>query len=345
MSSSCLQLTVQNLAHYLEQLGLSQAGDKLVVQELRGGVSNVVLLAEWMDKSNRRFVVKQSLGKLRVADDWFSERERIFREADSIAALEPVLGEGSLPRVVHVDLSNYAYVMTAASRGSISWKESLLQGQCDPGVARLVGSLLARMITGSRKVPQFQVGFADRTVFGQLRIHPYYQQAAARNPDVEKEICELIASTSEIQTALVHGDYSPKNILVDGTGIFLIDFEVVHWGDPAFDCAFLLNHLFLKSFHQPSFSKRYLELIWEFWRALCRELSRGEIRELEPMTVRHLGALMLARIDGKSPVEYLTDGEVKKRVRHAAKQILNQRPTTLSDAVEIVEPHFGELRG
>ena len=326
------QLTPQTLGAYLAERGLVNDPAGLSIRELGGGVSNFVLLVEG---PGIRWVAKQSLGKLRVKDDWTSQRERIFREAAAIASLGSIL-DGAVPQVVHVDRANFLYVMTAAPPGSVVWKKSLLAGEVSLDVAEAAGRLLAAMITASQERPAFQEEFADRTVFDELRIDPYYRTTAARHPDARQALQQLIEDSWKIRSSLVHGDYSPKNMLVRGGGIFLIDFEVVHWGDPAFDSAFLLNHLMLKSFHQPRLAEPYVQAARTFWQALIAGLHDARTVNFEAMTVRHLGGLMLARMDGKSPVEYIRDEDVKTRVRQTAKRLLAERPESFDAALEVV---------
>jgi len=323
-------LTPRNAKNYLAQTGLVLPQEQISVRELGGGVSNVVLLVEWPARREQRWVVKQSLGKLRVKDDWRSNRERIFREAESIQSLHAVLPRGSVPQVVHIDRQNFIFIMTAAPLGSATWKDLLLSGQIDSAVAAEAGKLLACIIVKSRQDPDFQKLFEDRTVFDQLRIDPYYRTTAARCPEAASALQELMRDSWLIRTALVHGDYSPKNILVLGGRSFLIDFEVVHWGDPSFDSGFLLNHLLLKGFHQPQFSELYLDAARVFWNALLSGIGPTGGAAFEQMTVRHLGALMLARVDGKSPVEYIQNEETKEQVRTAAKRILLDPPQHLN---------------
>jgi aminoglycoside phosphotransferase (APT) family kinase protein len=332
MSTEVFSLATANVQDYLADRGLADRAEGVAVRELGGGVSNIVLLLEWPD---RRWVIKQSLGKLRVQDDWRSERSRVYREAESIQALRPVLGEAALPEVIYIDRENFLFVMTAAPTGSVSWKESLLAGQVDLAVARQAGALLAKMIGASQAEAELQKKFEDRTVFDQLRIDPYYRTTAKRHPDVRAAIVQLMANSWNVQTALVHGDYSPKNMLVRDGNIFLIDFEVIHWGDPAFDAAFLMNHLFLKALHQREFASQYFAAVREFWKALAAGLPGGASRGFEALTLRHLGALMLARIDGKSPVEYIRDEPTKEKVRTTAKQILRGQPQRLEQAIAL----------
>ena len=335
MSGQGVFLSASNVRDYLVDHGLWPRDAAMSVTELGGGVSNIVLLVEGKAPCGeaRRWVVKQSLEKLRVKDDWRSERSRIFREAEAIRALDPVLGRGAVPQVVHVGLEDYLLIMTAAPPGSVMWKEALLDGRVDLGVARHAGRLLALMITSSQRDPSFRTEFAERAVFDQLRIDPYYRTTAARHPDVRPLIEELIDDSWQIRAAIVHGDYSPKNLLVRGSRIFLIDFEVVHWGDPTFDVGFLLNHLLLKAFHQPRFGRLYFSAAREFWRELLTGSEKADRGDFENMTLRHLGALMLARLDGKSPVEYIRDDMTKDKARRFAKRLLLEGPRSLEETL------------
>jgi len=324
--------TPDTLGAYLAERGLVNDPAALSIQELGGGVSNLVSLVEG---PGIRWVVKQSLGKLRVKDDWKSQRTRIFREAGAIQSLGSIL-DGAVPQVVHVDQANFLYVMSAAPGCSVVWKELLLKGQVSMEVAETAGRLLAAMILASQQEPSFKEQFADRTVFDELRIDPYYRMTAMRHPEAREALEQLIEDSWKIKTSLVHGDYSPKNMLVQGGSIFLIDFEVVHWGDPAFDSAFLVNHLMLKAFHQPRFAELYFQAARTFWQALNCGLKDARTLNFEAMTVRHLGGLMLARMDGKSPVEYICDEGVKARVRLTAKRLLAERPGLFDGTLEMV---------
>ena len=326
------RLTAENLGAYLAERGLADDPAALSIRELGGGVSNFVSLIEG---PGIRWVAKQSLGKLRVKDDWRSSRARVFREAAAIRSLGSIL-DGAVPHVVHVDRANFLYLMTAAPEGSVVWKQSLLDGQVRVEVAEAAGRLLATMIKASQQGPAFREQFADRTVFDELRIDPYYRTTAARHPECSEALEHLIEDSWKIQTSLVHGDYSPKNMLVRGASVFLIDFEVVHWGDPAFDSAFLVNHLMLKSFHQPLYAERYFRAARAFWQALVSGLSDAVTVDFEGMTVRHLAGLMLARMDGKSPVEYIRDEGVKLRVRRTAKRLFAEPPGSFEAALDWV---------
>lgn len=299
------------------------------VTALGGGVSNRVLLAE---TAAGRMVLKQALGKLRVEQPWYSDPRRIRREAEAIRRLGPHLPAGSLPIVLLEDPENCAYAMTAAPADSENWKARLMAGEARPEIAGRIGDMLAAMIAVSWHNRQWEEPFGDQSVFDELRLDPYYRTTAARHPDLAPQFERLMRESAARRVSLVHGDWSPKNFLVAGDGVMAIDFEVVHYGDPAFDAAFLLNHLALKSFFQPRFKARYRNAAVCFWQTLEAGLPGGA-DWMEEATLAHLGALMLARIDGKSPAEYL-DHETRCRVREFARDLMRMPPAAILEVFD-----------
>ena len=129
--------------------------------------------------------------------------------------------------------------------------------------------------------------------------------------------------------ALVHGDVSPKNILIGRRGPVFLDAECAWYGDPAFDLAFCLNHLLLKCLWNRRAASRFLACFDAPGRDLSRAASTGRrATTLEARAARLLPALLLARIDGKSPVEYITAESDKGRVRRIARALVAQRRST-----------------
>jgi hypothetical protein len=317
--ASLIELTAQNAAPYLAR--------DCTVTALGGGVSNTVLLAE---SRGERVVVKQSLGKLRVEQDWFSERSRIFREAAALRMLAVLLPEGSIPTVLSEDRANYAFVMTAAPAAARTWKSLLFDGVLREETAERVARILGAMIARTWKSSEFESVFGDQTVFDQLRIDPYYRTTALRHPDLASYFHRLIDLSCRRRVSLVHGDWSPKNFLVDGGNVMAIDFEVIHFGDPSFDAAFLLNHLLLKSYRLTQWRGRFQSLALRFWETLLGALP-GDSSWFEQATIAHLGCLLLARIDGKSPAEYINGDALKETIRQRARDLIAQPPSTIRE--------------
>ena len=326
------ELDAGHAAEYLGMRGVTY--DAARITELGGGVSNTVLLVE---AGERRFVLKQALGKLRVQDDWFSDRGRVFRESAALRWLAPRLPAGSVPELLFEDRENGIFAMGAAPPEAQTWKTLLMRGECDVRIAESIARMLAAIVSASWRDAESQRVFGDQTVFDQLRLDPYYRTTASRHPDLRPRFERLMRESSERRVSLVHGDWSPKNFLVSSAAVMAIDFEVIHFGDPAFDSAFLLNHLLLKSFYRPEWSTGFAELAGRFWEAYRGGLP-PDCDWMEPATLAHLGCLLLARIDGKSPAEYITDEELRARVREFARSLIVSSPASIADV-------FAQARG
>jgi len=318
-----LQLTPANAADYLVARGMPQP---LAVDELGGGVSNTVLLARMPES---RLVLKQSLPKLRVEQDWFSDPGRIFRESEALRSLAPHLPPGSLPEVLFEDRENWCFAMSAAPPRAETWKQRLMRGDVQPEIAGRIGEMLAAIIRASWRDAAWEARFGDQTVFDQLRLDPYYRSTARVHPGLAPQFARLMRESAARRDSLVHGDWSPKNFLVSGDRgddrIMAIDFEVIHFGDPAFDAAFMLNHLALKSVLRPGDQTRY--------RAAAAQFLESAGTWLEKAALAHLGALMLARVDGKSPVEYL-DADSRAHVRAVARGLIERPPAAIAEVFD-----------
>lgn len=319
-------LDEQNVVPYV-RARLGDFREPARVTALGGGVSNTVLLVE---SESVRVIVKQSLAKLRVEEDWFSDRERIFRESAAMRMLEKLLPERSVPQVLFEDPENFAFAMTAAPAEAEMWKTLLLRGEISLETAGQAARMLGAMVASTYQNDEFRRTFGDQTVFDQLRIDPYYRTTARRHPELAGVFDRLIRESGERRITLVHGDWSPKNLLVSGQSVTAIDFEVAHFGDPSFDAAFLLNHLLIKSVYRAEWKPAYQRAALRFWDVLSGTLPVG-FDWFEAATVAHLGGLLLARIDGKSPVEYVKDEEMKEQFRRTARTILMERPAKVSE--------------
>ena len=311
----------------------------VTVRELGGGVSNNVVLVE---DAAQRIVLKQSLPRLRVRDEWLAERSRIHREWRVMRALGDVLPAGRLPDLLFHDTGRFLYAMRAAPAASSDWKTRLLAGECSPTAARLAGATLGLIVRGTWGRPEFRQPFSDRAAFNQLRTDPYYHTVAVRHPRLAAPVADWIAESAARKAALVHGDWSPKNLLVSPGQLVCIDFECAHFGDPSYDAGFLLNHLVLKAFHRPALAASYLRLARIAFCWTLGMLPRGALGWFERSSMRHLAFLMLARIDGKSPAEYLRAETVRTAVRQLAMELIESRPATLDGTLALAARSLAE---
>jgi hypothetical protein len=297
-----------------ERLGIEPTSLRLT--PLGGGVSNHVLLAE---APGLRCVVKQALERLRVAEEWLCTPTRIHREAAALRVLRPLLPKGAVPQLIFEDFDHHVIAMEAAPAGALPWKDRLLAGEISSITALRTGALHGAWLRHDAR-SRWREEFGELAVFNDLRLDPYYRSTAKHHPDLADRFEALIHMCVSRRISLTHGDLSPKNILVDGERVILIDFEVIHLGDPAFDAAFLTNHLFIKAFHAPAHAPAFAAVARAYWTGLLDAAGPGW-DWLPAAAMEHLGGLLLARIDGKSPVEYL-DEPTRVRIRRVARDLL-----------------------
>jgi streptomycin 6-kinase len=274
-------------------------------------------------------VIKQSLGKLRVEKEWLSDRDRIFREAAAMRFMAGKIQGGRVPGVMAEDRENFAIAMDAAPAEAEMWKTRLFRGDFDEEPAHAAGRMLASMISSTWGDAEAARLFGDTTVFEQLRIDPYYGFTASSVPEAADYIKRLIRRSETRRVSLTHGDWSPKNLLVASRDTWAIDWEVIHFGDPSFDAGFLLNHLVLKSMARPQWKRELVRLAEIFSESLSNHLT-PEGRWIPGAALEHLPALMLARVDGKSPVEYL-DQSGRERVRALALELMRNPADSIEE--------------
>jgi len=339
---------------YLRTTPLVSAGERLAVRELTGGVSNMVLLVERPQRPADRFVIKQARAQLRTAEPWFSSVERIWREAEVLNECTRLLTAATpadagairvqTPRILYEDRANYLFVMTAAPQPNMVWKHDLLAGHVDPMIAAACGRLLGTLHAGGWRDPALAARLGDRTLFDQLRVDPYYRTLAAVRDETRPAIEDLIDSLHAHLLTLVHADFSPKNLLVSAEGLTMVDFETGHFGDPAFDLGFFLSHLVLKSCLKIPDHARYLALTAAFAAAydlrVLPTIGPAALASLWARGIQNFAGCAWARLDGKSPVDYLGDPGRRELMREICREIFSSRPMTWTQVVSLVTARF-----
>ncbi|MCC6354924.1 MAG: phosphotransferase [Verrucomicrobiae bacterium] len=278
---------------------------------LSGGVSCDIWLLE---EGASRVVVKQALPKLRVKDDWFADVGRNATEQAYIGYVGRFRPD-AVPRILHADPGLGFFAMEFLGDGYENWKAQMLMGRADPETARRAGALLGEIHRRSWGDADLRATFDTTANFHQLRTESYLLTTGRRHPGMRELFEEEAARMEATRLCLAHGDFSPKNILVADERIVLLDCEVAWYGEPAFDAAFLLNHLHLKALHNPPMCGEFLNLAAEALGAYRGALGTDRFGDMDARTARQLLMQMLARIDGKSPVEYLTQEAKRDAVR------------------------------
>jgi 5-methylthioribose kinase len=343
------ELTWENAPAYLQETERVPAGQSIRVRELSGGVSNVVLRVDLDDRPS--FVIKQCRERLRVAMDWRARLDRIWAERAALDVLGALLPPGTVPQVYFEDRPNYLFAMTCAPDDSETWKTHLMHGQTDPRVASRLGTILGTIHAEAQNHPEMRGTLADTSLFEELRLDPYYRTISRAHTQIAPSIEALIAAMNvpPSERTLVLGDFSPKNILVHSEGLILLDFECAHGGDAAFDLGFFLSHLLLKTIHMsncaPDVERQFMDLTVRFWNAYLDRIGTSPWRPegLVPRAIGHAAACVLARVDGKSPVEYLDAGG-QELARRLAFEAIETQPRTWDEMLSLLERQLHRQR-
>lgn len=294
------------LQKMLEGVKLLESGENFEFEELAGGVSSVILKVRMQAG---QFCVKQALPKLKVAKDWRAPVDRVFAEINYLSLADKIV-PGNVPKVVGVDRALGAFVMEFLPGDKfLNWKSELLSGRPHISVGTEIGTLLGKIHSSTATNPEVPLKFKNDENFYALRLEPYLVETANRHPDLKEQLLGLVSTIQQNSLALVHGDVSPKNILIGGSKPILLDAECCYFGDPSFDLAFLLNHFLLKAVKIPELKKSCSELFLETVAAHSKFVTWEPLDSFDQRVARLLPGLFLARIDGKSPVEYLNEEE------------------------------------
>ncbi|MBF68134.1 MAG: hypothetical protein CMQ29_10610 [Gammaproteobacteria bacterium] len=295
------------LATYLIDTGRLPRSSRIAITNLAGGVSNKTVLVE---HEAGAWVIKQALAKLRVEADWYSDPARIHREAAGMRALAGILPQQHLAGLVFEDKANQLLAMEAVAEPYENFKQRLLRGAVNDVEVGTFGTLLGLLHERTAGNTELASEFADCSFFESLRLEPYYGTAVSRMPETAFFIQPLMDATRATRSTLVHGDYSPKNVLVRLGTLVLLDHEVMHYGDPAFDVGFALAHLLGKANHLARHRALFKDTAMRFWQCYVATYPASDMRRV----VKHALACLLARVVGKSPLEYLTTAEQDRQV-------------------------------
>ncbi|MFL5260003.1 MAG: phosphotransferase family protein [Hyphomicrobiales bacterium] len=307
------------VTRFLIRTGLAGAEEGLRCEALTGGVSSDI----WKVRArSRSIVVKRALSKLKVAQDWRVPVTRNASEAAWLMLVHSIVPD-AVPAVLAHDPDAGLFAMDYLEPGAHPvWKTLLRDGQVDLGTAQEVGRRIAAVHAATAHDADVARRFANDSVFHSIRLEPYLEATARAHPDLAAHMLGVSEATLRTHMALVHGDVSPKNILIGPRGPIFLDAECAWFGDPAFDLAFCLNHLLLKCLWKPAASARFLAAFDRLAASYLDKVSWEPRADTERRIARLLPMLLLARVDGKSPVEYVTAERDKDRVRRAAKSLI-----------------------
>lgn len=314
------------LVEGLQRAGLIDQKQAARFEPLSGGVSSDIWKVETAD---RVFCVKKALAKLKVAADWFAPVERNRFEV-AWCEIAGSIVPGCAPNILAEDAEAMWCAMDFLDPATHKlWKAELREGRAEPNDAAEVGRRLGRIHAGTAGNRNLDRIFPKSGIFHAIRLEPYLEATAQQHPDLKEPLFALSQRTSEIRAAMIHGDVSPKNILIGPDGPVFLDAECACIGDPAFDLAFCLNHFLLKCLWNRDATTGFLACFDAMSGSYLAEVTWEAPTAVESRAASLLPGLFLARVDGKSPVEYVTDEMDKDRVRRCARPLLMAAPKQL----------------
>jgi aminoglycoside phosphotransferase (APT) family kinase protein len=321
------ELSDAELTASLKAMGLAAADESPVYTTLTGGVSSDVWRA---DLRRGPVCIKRVVPKLRVRDDWFVPVERWIYEVRWFQTAGAIVPR-TVPEILAVDHERHFFAMSWLEPEHYKlWKSELRDGRADPGMAAGVGHAIGAIHSGTAGKAEVEAAFDTDKIFHAVRLEPYLETTARRHPDLSDRLLAVVRATATNKRALVHGDVSPKNIMAGPQGPVFLDAECAWYGDPAFDLAFCLNHMLLKCLWNPPTTAKFLACFDALYQAHLKQVDWEPVAQFEGRVAALLPGLFLARVDGKSPAEYITAEEQKARVRRTARPLIATPPARLA---------------
>ena len=317
-------LTEDTVVAYLQSRGVISASEKATVEILTGGVSNVVLAIQTQSKD---LVLKQALAELKVATKWEADQRRAIVEAHAIETFH-ALSPDQVPALVDYDPELFTLVLERVPHSATVWKSDLLDGTIYPEIGAKLGHTLATWHNFGRHSQDARDKFSEDLLFEQLRITPFYETVAGKNAELSPKIMTLVDELKSEKPTLVHGDFSPKNIMIGADrDVYILDFEVTHTGNPVFDLAFLTAHLLCKFYREQDLGKRALlrQTAHDFLTAYDQESEVAHSQTL----AWHTALIALARVEGTSLVNYLDETAQGRLAKLCKSALSTQAPMKL----------------
>lgn len=326
------------LEEYLRDKNIMSDCLEIYIRFFGGGVSGTVA---FVSDGKRNLIVKQALPKLKVKDDWQCDPKRMRVEFEAQEIYSQLVPH-SVPKPILYDNDNFIMIREAAAEDCCMWKSNLMDGIFNFKIADMVIQTLLTVHNKAAVIAEIDEKFSNNQYFYDLRISPYIERVAEIYPELKAKAQIISQKLLQEKITLVHGDFSPKNILVTDDGVCLLDFEVAHKGHPAFDLAFFSNHFILKAVKNKKWFPTYLNMFQYMLSQYFSGVTCMDVEKLQADMIELLPFMMLARIDGKSPAEYITSENDKRIIRDLAGKMFQKKLKGIKEVNQMIEKRLKE---
>lgn len=248
------------VGEYLSELGYLIPGEEVDSVTLAGaGNMNVTLRVV---TGRRQFILKQSRPWVAKFPELAAPVERIlversFYHATAGAAFLPT----RMPELLRADPDNYVLLLEdlgrAADLSSIYTERTQMSRRQLATLLRFAGELHAieptefppnRALKELNHAHIFDLPLRPDNGFPLDALHPGLAAAARpyqHDNRLRKVVAELGQRYLTTDRRLIHGDFYPGSFLDTAAGVYVIDTEFAHLGQPEFDIGVLMAHLLM----------------------------------------------------------------------------------------------------
>ena len=289
------------------------------VEPLKGGVSCEIYK---VDTTTNSYCIKKALKKLRVEKDWYADPIRSYYEYLWLKKTKKIL-PSSIPEVISYNrMKNYLIIEYLNMSRYSNLKEDLLKGKVDLDNLNKIAKKLLYIHKNLKSNYNKKIFQTHNFNFIKLRINPYLLELNKTYPELKKYINETVNLLRNNQHTVIHADFTPKNILVSKNKQIILDAETANYGDPSFDIVSLINHLIIKLLFVNKNKKNFVLALKKIFNTYHSNVTWEEKQDIIKRSLTLLPLMMLARVDGKSPVEYIKNNKEKNKLRRIALDLI-----------------------
>ncbi len=289
------------------------------VEPLKGGVSCEIYK---VDTTTNSYCIKKALKKLRVEKDWYADPIRSYYEYLWLKKTKKIL-PSSIPEVISYNrMKNYLIIEYLNMSRYSNLKEDLLKGKVDLDNLNKIAKKLLYIHKNLKSNYNKKIFQTHNFNFIKLRINPYLLELNKTYPELKKYINETVNLLRNNQHTVIHADFTPKNILVSKNKQIILDAETANYGDPSFDIVSLINHLIIKLLFVNKNKKNFVLALKKIFNTYHSNVTWEEKQDIIKRSLTLLPLMMLARVDGKSPVEYIKNNNEKNKLRRIALDLI-----------------------